>query len=172
MRIRKGFVSNSSSSSFICDVCGRTESGWDLGLVDAGMMRCVNDHVFCEGHSAELTIERMHIALTDILESSRDKSWRRELIEELEPKIEELDPGSELYSRDVELLWEDYEDQIEWPYEVPSTVCPICNFEAANTREVYEYLLKKTGETEEDVLKELKQMFENYDKLKEYIECG
>lgn len=42
MKIRTGFVSNSSSSSFVCDVCGNIESGWDLGLNDAEMCECVN----------------------------------------------------------------------------------------------------------------------------------
>lgn len=50
MKIRSCFVSNSSSSSFICDVCGEVESGYDLSLVDAGMYSCLNDHVFCANH--------------------------------------------------------------------------------------------------------------------------
>ena len=50
MKIRKGFVSNSSSSSFICDVCGTAESGWDYSLSDAGMYECENGHTFCESH--------------------------------------------------------------------------------------------------------------------------
>jgi hypothetical protein len=37
MKTRQGFVSNSSSSSYVCDCCGETESGWDLGLSDAEM---------------------------------------------------------------------------------------------------------------------------------------
>ena len=32
MKIRAGFVSNSSSSSFICDVCGDEVSGVDISL--------------------------------------------------------------------------------------------------------------------------------------------
>lgn len=48
MKIRSGFVSNSSSSSFICDVSGYTTSGWDMGLTEAGMFECENDHVFLE----------------------------------------------------------------------------------------------------------------------------
>ena len=36
-KYRKDFVTNSSSSSFVCDVCGETASGWDMGLSDAGM---------------------------------------------------------------------------------------------------------------------------------------
>lgn len=30
MKYRKSFVTNSSSSSFICEVCGEVESGYDM----------------------------------------------------------------------------------------------------------------------------------------------
>ena len=50
MKTRTGFVSNSSSSSFVCDVCGEECSGYDMGLDEAGMVQCVNGHTFCEGH--------------------------------------------------------------------------------------------------------------------------
>jgi len=43
-------VSNSSSSSFICDICGAEASGWDMSLSEAYMVECVNGHVFCEDH--------------------------------------------------------------------------------------------------------------------------
>jgi hypothetical protein len=46
MKIRKGFVSNSSSSSFICDITGGTESGWDACLSDVEMCECENGHTF------------------------------------------------------------------------------------------------------------------------------
>lgn len=47
MKIRTGFVSNSSSTSFTCDLCGREESGMDMCLSEAEMYRCKNDHTFC-----------------------------------------------------------------------------------------------------------------------------
>ena len=50
MKIRKGFISNSSSTSFVCDVCGEDVSGMDMGLEDAGMYQCENDHTFCREH--------------------------------------------------------------------------------------------------------------------------
>lgn len=46
MKTRLGFVSNSSSSSFICDITGNVESGMDLTLEDVGMVQCVNGHTF------------------------------------------------------------------------------------------------------------------------------
>ena len=50
MKIRTGFVSNSSSSSFICKVCGENQSGWDLSLREAEMCECVKGHIFCNTH--------------------------------------------------------------------------------------------------------------------------
>ena len=49
MKIRSGFVSNSSSSSFICDCCGIAEEAYD-GILDTGMCMCKNGHTFCNEH--------------------------------------------------------------------------------------------------------------------------
>jgi len=46
MKIRKGFVSNSSSSSFICDICGGSEGGYDVCLSDVDMICCESGHIF------------------------------------------------------------------------------------------------------------------------------
>ncbi len=48
MKIRKGFVSNSSSSSFVCDISGDHEEGMDLTLEEAEMCECVEGHTFNE----------------------------------------------------------------------------------------------------------------------------
>lgn len=47
MKIRQGFVSNSSSSSFVCHMCGQKESGWDACPRDFGWLTCVYGHVIC-----------------------------------------------------------------------------------------------------------------------------
>lgn len=53
MKIRVGFVSNSSSSSYICDVCNEEVSGWDMGLSEAEMYQCVGGHTFCQEHALQ-----------------------------------------------------------------------------------------------------------------------
>lgn len=50
MKVRTCFVSNSSSSSFICDVCGREAGGMDVCLDDVDMCICENDHILCNYH--------------------------------------------------------------------------------------------------------------------------
>ena len=47
MKIRTCFVSNSSSSSCVCDICGRSETGWDMSARDAEMFTCVHGHTVC-----------------------------------------------------------------------------------------------------------------------------
>ena len=48
MKIRQGFVSNSSSSSFVCDVTGEEVQGMDMCLEYAGMYSCTEEHYFLE----------------------------------------------------------------------------------------------------------------------------
>jgi hypothetical protein len=50
MKIRTGFVSNSSSSSYTCDYCGNVESGYDMGLSDFDLVECTNGHICCCQH--------------------------------------------------------------------------------------------------------------------------
>lgn len=44
MKFRNGFVSNSSSSSFICSVCSYESGGHEVCLADFDMFECTNDH--------------------------------------------------------------------------------------------------------------------------------
>ena len=49
MKIRSGFVSNSSSSSFVCSVCNTVETGYD-GEYDFPTTYCRRGHHFCSKH--------------------------------------------------------------------------------------------------------------------------
>jgi len=58
MKFRSGFVSNSSSSSFICEVCGDSFESYDQGISDFCLVMCIDhDHLFCEAHRINLNIE-------------------------------------------------------------------------------------------------------------------
>ena len=48
MKTRLGFVSNSSSCSFVCEICGDHEGGWDSqGIDEFGFFECENEHIIC-----------------------------------------------------------------------------------------------------------------------------
>lgn len=57
MKYRKDFVTNSSSSSFVCDICGAVESGWDYSLSEVGMVECVNGHTICESEMLQALMD-------------------------------------------------------------------------------------------------------------------
>ena len=58
MKFRSSFITNSSSSSYTCELCKETYSGWDLSLTEAEMLECVNGHNICEHHFDETFIEK------------------------------------------------------------------------------------------------------------------
>ena len=58
MKKRSGFVSNSSTSSFVCNLCGEKYTGWDASPwdIDYGCYICPNAHVMCDEHITEVLV--------------------------------------------------------------------------------------------------------------------
>lgn len=48
MHVRTGFVSNSSSSSFVCEVSDEIIVGYDASYQELNICECTNGHVFCD----------------------------------------------------------------------------------------------------------------------------
>lgn len=168
MKIRQGFVSNSSSSSFTCDICKETESGWDLGLQEAEMWQCKSGHTFCESHTDRdisdrgWSWEKKKIILLEYF-----KDWKKEEGEKLS-RIE----TEELFEDHYNGWWEDYwrEYYGELRYECPKDFCPLCNFSDVSDRDLIAYFLKnKGGAWRPELVEYLADRFETYDKFKEYI---
>ena len=148
MKVRRGFVSNSSSSSFVCDVCGEEQSGWDMGLSDAGMYECKNGHIFCESHAKTLTRQIMIKYIKD-----------NEIVE----KDEKID------SLSLDELIEIERENSEMEYCYPIELCPICNFNNLTLIDEVKYYRKKLNTSENQTLKDIKKAYKNYDEFKKAI---
>lgn len=166
MKFRTDYVTNSSSSSFVCEICGRIESGWDMALRDCEMMECVNGHVFCFDEALETPSKKEMIKV--ILENEwniRDEyDWRTHttiteiLSEEDLMELEEWDLFTDFYTEDGY-------------YSIPECMCPICQFIEYSESDLSAYLFKKYGVSRDEVFTEVKSFNKRRKKLydSEYI---
>ena len=163
MKIRSDFVTNSSSSSFVCEICGRTESGYDLGLSECEMMQCVNGHLFCCDEALEMPSKKEMVKM--ILENE----WNKD-------RYVYGSGGYKDYTEE-ELLVMSEDDLFDnfcsdnGYYEVPECVCPICQFIEYSEYDLSAYLLKEYGISREEVFAEVKKLNKRRRKLyeNEYI---
>jgi hypothetical protein len=77
MKFRRDFVTNSSSSSYVCEICGCEDSGYDCCASDLGFIECEHGHTICEEH----------ILNRDEYEKTKDNTgyWEEELPEQFCP---------------------------------------------------------------------------------------
>lgn len=153
MKIRNGFVSNSSSSSFICDFCREEISGWDM----YPEFRCENGHQACEDCSSdleELTLEQK----TEIVK----KYCEREIAYYSDMSVATWLTESERENRKAEyykMLADDVVDvfdEIEFDDDHPAEQCPICQLRIYDESEMCLYLYKKYGVSRDDIFARVK----------------
>jgi len=159
MKIRNGFVSNSSSSSFTCDICGTTESGFDAGLNDFDMSRCIEGHTFCNCHkSGEATAAKIRESL---IQSERNRKYRQ-------PEVIQKEINALMAMTDEEV--KDKASSDNDPYEIISCFCPICTMEEITNEDALSYLMKKHNTTMDAILAEVKNRFSgNYEQFKNFV---
>lgn len=156
MKFRKDFVTNSSSSSYVCEICGRSESGWDLCLSECEMMECVNGHVFCLDEALEKPTKTEMIKM--ILENNWNNRYNRDYTEE------------EISAMDEDIIFEEWITDGGY-YEVPECMCPICQFIEYSEYDLSAYLLKEYSVSRDEVFEEVKKLNKRRRKLyeNEYI---
>lgn len=163
MKFRRDFVTNSSSSSYVCEICGREECGFDLCLSDCEMMECVNGHIFCCDESLEILEKKELIRL--ILENEWNKEcWCSEIKDRKDYTEEELN------EIDEDILFEKFCSD-GGHYEIPEQFCPICQFVEYSENDLSAYLLKEYNVPKETVFAEVKALNKRRRKLyeSEYI---
>lgn len=141
MKIRNGFVSNSSSSSFVCDVCKHSEVIYDGGDDDS-FCKCVNGHSLCRTHlnkAARLDAQKMREALIKDI-----KGWATG--QELEDNIKEFE------EMDTAGLKDAYDD-VFGGFEIPEELCPLCTFTTLSDDDLMNYLLMTLKTTKKEAIK-------------------
>ena len=159
MKYRKDFVTNSSSSSYVCEICGRSESGWDMSLAEAEMVSCINGHTFCED---------------EILQIPRDDMIHQ--IEEYQNEYPQY--CGDIYTKDEllamsdkELLAEFFNKLSDARWDMPEECCPICQFIEYSQADLAKYLEKKYKVSRDEVFQKVKQINKRRKKLydSEYV---
>jgi hypothetical protein len=160
MKIRKGFVSNSSSSSFVCDICGEECSGWDMGLTEAGMHECVNGHTVCDEHIKEMGVKYNDMSFNE------KKAYCLEIVDyesikNIINKIDDEDDLDDLYENDIEG---------DNRYNMPASQCPCCLLVNITDKQLLKFLLFDKGVCREDVEDEIRTRFSDYEEMRKAIE--
>ena len=174
MKTRTGFVSNSSSSSFICDVSGAVESGWDMCLSEAEMSECIHGHTFGNNYLvmdfSDLSLEKKREL---VIEGQNFNDWsiddKDEREADSEKKLKEFEES--LTDEMVEEYIEDgdFDEDVSSGYGLPEEMCPICSFEHITDNDARNYMLKKLGLNEDELKKEIKNTFKGYKDLQTFL---
>lgn len=155
MKIRRDFVTNSSSSSYVCEICGNSEFGFDLSISDCDMCECENGHIFCREHMRNATRKEMIDLLlsTGFYNDVTDDNDIYYTKEELEKYTDE-----ELF----EII------NYDCYYSLPECFCPICSFEEISRIDLANYLYTKYGVDKDEVLNYIKEGNRRRKKIYDY----
>lgn len=160
MKIRNGFVSNSSSSSFVCCVCGEKIEGRDISLYEYDMVMCENGHIYCTEHAKRTLSDITKDELLDYL----NEEYYSDVIEQI--KSFKTDDEYDTFLKEfLENFDFDNTDQ-------PACLCPVCNLDVIENGDAIEYATKKYGITKAEVFAVVKENNKRRRKLydSEYFE--
>ena len=159
VKYRTGFVSNSSTSSYVCDICNKIFSGWDEGLEEFGLYSCRNGHTFCEEHAKE----KIHYTKERLIELfEKEKSWIGE--EDMKDILATIERGDE---DEIEEILVEYLESGRC--DVAPEQCPLCSLIEISDSDRIDYLMIRGGYDYGKLLKEIRERFKNYDGFKQHL---
>jgi hypothetical protein len=167
MKVRKGFVSNSSSSSFVCKVCGEAFEGRDAGYEDFELFGCINGHTMCQEHALkELTINGK---TQEEIEEEDDEDGSSDYFE-----ISEIDEACCPICNWQTLSYSDAESYLLKTSGI-TTEEVFTEIKKVNSRrkkvyaeEYVKYVFERKGLTDEKFIESMKSQFKTYEEYTRY----
>lgn len=157
MKIRHGFVSNSSSSSFVCGISGRRVSGYNLGMRDIEMIQCVVGHCMSDKYVVEYI---------DLLVAKHGMEHVRQLVRE---HWEDFYVDMRKIVRPNDVVDDVIDVVDDGRYTLPSCFCPMCNLLYISDADILSYILWNSGDTRQDIAAEMRARFVTHDVLRETV---
>ena len=155
MKFRNGFVSNSSSSSYICDTCGQDYIGYDIELSDINMNICCNGHTFCDEH------------ITNCLKIGDKFNTEYGLYE-----VITINKEKDIYNIKMEsgkIIETPFSDIEFERSELPEQLCPFCNLKDITLANMVKYLQSKVKMDKHEIINEIQSKCDTYYKFIEKI---
>lgn len=156
MKVRCGFVSNSSTSSFVCDICSEKYTGWDASAYDEGWdcSICPNNHTFCNSHLNDFGLK--HVDVIQPVINGCEHVFDREKMNFC-PEC-----GAKSKVKDEDCYMEG---------TIDSSACPICLLLTYSNSQMVRYLGKTRDVTKEEVFAIIKKKNKRRRKLydEEYV---
>ncbi len=166
MKVRAGFVSNSSSSSFVCEICGEKAEGMDIGLSDADMFQCENGHTMCQEHALQDLTCHGH---TDDYEDEDDG-----MDENYEFDLYEIDEACCPICNYQEISYDDAREYLKKKYGVSEDLV-FQKIKEINKRrkklyseEYVHYVFEQEGLTDDKFIEIIKAQFPSYKDYKNF----
>ena len=178
MKYRLDLVTNSSSSSYTCDICGENICGMNISLHDGEMYQCEEGHIFCEEYMSknpdhnlkEVILEKIQSKIEYYQQKINEYPENENYIEWLEDKKQKLEYVGQLDNQNEEL--DDLKSDYGIRCELPTSYCPICSFEVISKSELTNYLEKLYKVPRIEVFNEIRRENKRRKKLydSEYID--
>ena len=175
MKIRTGFVSNSSSSSYICEICGSVMED------DDDMVTCERQHTFCVYHLKHALFSKEIVSAYVARSESLPDDSKQELIRLI--RAVDLSTFNQLreslYSESdnptlhqIDVLLDDLGYNVErWHLreDLPPEYCPICNLEVITDSDLINYFTASTRMSRNDVIAAVRRRFKDYETFQNYL---
>lgn len=165
MKLRLDFVTNSSSVSYICDVCGEVREFNDTCLGSGENTNCENEHYFCQAHVPNFDEIRRELFTKRLQENpinDDDKETMRDWKEFIS-----ID-----FSKETMNVPDSIREFLGYPErdDLPSELCPLCSLKTLNIFDEVSYYRTRFGITTGEALEDIRRDLKTYAGLRAFID--